>query len=326
VNLANDARDAYVHTVAMMGTVVTIHVVGHGKDDSERRERADGVTRAVEWFRRIEDCCTRFDPHSEVRQLTAHIGSPIAVSDILLEAVQFALAVAEESAGAFDPTVGRRMEERGFDREYRTGQVVRTPLESDGEVSFRDVHVDKDRRTITLGRPLLLDLGAVAKGLAIDMAVRELQAFKDFAVDAGGDLYLAGHNAAGEPWSVGIRHPREHQQLIGTLHVSDMAVCTSGDYERTGSPPHGEPGHHILDARTGKPTTGAATATVLAQSAMVADALGTAAFILGPSEGIALLERHDVDGLIVTPALDRFATRGMRTTYLGAREAASGRS
>ena len=84
---------------------------------------------------------------------------------------------------------------------------------------------------MTLHRPLLLDLGAVAKGLAIDMAARELQPFENFAIDAGGDLYFGGCNAAGEPWSVGIRHPRG-DGLLDTLRVSDAAVCTSGDYER----------------------------------------------------------------------------------------------
>jgi thiamine biosynthesis lipoprotein len=294
--------DAYVHTVALMGTVVTIHVVGHGANSIEQREREDGVARAVAWFHLIEQACSRFDAASEVSGLSAHIGKPVPVSEMLFEAVRFALAVADETNGAFDPTVGLLMEARGFDREYRSGQVVRTALEPGDGVTYRDVYLDADQKTIMLRRPLVLDLGAVAKGLAVDMAARELQPFANFAIDAGGDLYFGGCNADGKPWSVGIRHPRDEHGLLATLRVSDTAVCTSGDYEQS---------HHIVDPRTGEPATGAASVTVLAPSAMVADALATAAFVLGPGDGLPLLERHGVHGLIVTPALERFATPGM---------------
>jgi thiamine biosynthesis lipoprotein len=171
--------------------------------------------------------------------------------------------------------------------------------------------VDPARQTITVTRPLRLDLGAVAKGLAVDAAARELEPFRDFAIDAGGDLYLAGRNPAGEPWCVGIRHPRLDGQLVDVLHVSNKAVCTSGDYERRG-PDGGDGQHHILDPRTGSSPLGVASVTVVADTAMLADGLATAAFALGPAAGIALLVRHDVDGLILTPNLERFETPGLR--------------
>ena len=297
--------DAYVHSVPLMDTVVTIQIVGHGADERQRTARAQGIERALEWFRRIEECCTRFDERSEVRQLSEHIGTAVPVSAIVYEAVHFALALAAESDGAFDPTVGHRMEARGFDREYRTGRTVRTPLDPATDVSYRDVRLDPIHKTITLLRPLVLDLGAVAKGLAVDMAARELAPFQNFAIDAGGDLYLGGCNANGAPWSVGIRHPRNEHEWLDTLHVSDAAVCTSGDYERTADD---DTGHHIMDARTGMSPTTVASVTVIAPVAMVADGLATAAFVLGPTRGLELLERHGVKGLIVTPTLERFAT------------------
>jgi thiamine biosynthesis lipoprotein len=216
--------------------------------------------------------------------------------------------LAEESGGAFDPTVGHRMAARGFNREHRTGQVVRSAIAPDDDVSYRDVHLDPDRKTITLLRPLTLDLGAVAKGLAIDTAARELQPFKNFAIDAGGDLYLGGLNEHEAPWSVGIRHPLQDDELIASLRVSNQAVCTSGDYERR--TPDGV-SHHILDPRTGASCHVVASATVLAPTAMLADALATAAFVLGPQDGIEFLDRMGVNGLIVTPELKRYETRGL---------------
>jgi thiamine biosynthesis lipoprotein len=300
--------DSYVYSAALMGTVVKIEVVLRDVSESQKSERRLGVERAIEWFRQIEAYCSRFDPASELRQLIDHVGVPVPASDVLLEVVRFALALAEETGGAFDPTIGRRMEQRGFNREYRTGSVVQTPADSDDAVSYRDVRIDPDARTITLCRRLVLDLGAVAKGFAVDMAARELAVFENFAIDAGGDLYLGGCNARGEPWSVGIRHPRDEHQLIDTLRVSNTAVCTSGDYERRATR-ESVAGHHIIDARTGESATIAASVTVIAPLAMVADGLATAAFVLGPTRGIELLERHGVSGLIVTPSLERFATR-----------------
>ena len=299
--------DVYVHTIAPMGTVVTIQVVGHGEDETRRAERAECVARAAAWFHSIEKCCSRFDSESELRQLTVRVGAPVLVSPMLYEAIRFALTVAEESAGAFDPTVGQRMEARGFDRNYQTGQVVSSGIASsflDG-VSWRDVLLDTEAQTVTLLKPLVLDLGAVAKGLAVDVAARELAPFENFAVDAGGDLYLGGHNVDGEPWSVGIRHPRENS-LIDTLHVSNTAVCTSGDYERKSATD--ERVHHIMDARTGESAAALASVTVVAPSAMVADALATAAFALGPADGLRFLERQGVRGLMVTPSLERLET------------------
>ena len=301
----------YLRTVALMGTFVTIHVVGHGADPQQTIRREETVERAFEWFRRIEESCTRFEARSELRQLTAQVGIAVPVSAILYEAVQFALAVAEESSGAFDPTVGHAMETRGFNQEYRTGQTIRTDLEPGCSVSYRDVRLDPGRKTITLLRPLILDLGAIAKGLAIDLAARELRRFENFAIDAGGDLYLGGCSTNGQPWSIGIRHPRRDNELIDSLRVSNRAVCTSGDYERQ-IPTQG---HHILDPRVGASARAVASVTVVAPTAMLADALATAAFVLGPTDGIRLFDRVGVDGLILTSGLERYATQGISSGY-----------
>jgi thiamine biosynthesis lipoprotein len=310
-------EEVFTHTIVAMGTIVTIQVSGLEADLQQPSYREETIERAFGWFRHIEDRCTRFNPQSESMQLTARIGVSVPVSPVLYECVAFALAVAEQSGGAFDPTVGGAMQGRGFNREYRTGQVVQMNLEPCGEVSYRDVSLDPARKAITLKRPLILDLGAVAKGLAIDMAARELRSFPSFAINAGGDLFLGGLNPEGLPWSIGIRHPREDDALIDSVVVSNRAVCTSGDYERrsTGE----DDGHHIIDPRSGGSADAVASVTVVAQTAMLADALATAAFVLGPESGIQLLEYMGVEGLIVTPALDRYETRGMSVDYkLGA--------
>jgi thiamine biosynthesis lipoprotein len=290
-----------IRTEPAMGTLVTIQVVRAGAESA--------LNTAFGWFHEVELCCTRFRHDSELMQLTAQIGVPVAASPILFEAMRFALMVAQETGGAFDPTVGHHMATRGFNREHRGGDPVSSAFEPDNSASYRDIEIDDARRTITLHRPLTPDLGAVAKGLAVDLAARELAPFEDFAIDAGGDLYLGGVNPSGAPWSVGIRHPRRDRELIDWLSISNQAVCTSGDYERR--TPAGD-GHHILDPRTGISADAAASVTVVAHDAMLADALATAAFVLGPKEGIQLLNRMGVDGLILTAELERHETRGLR--------------
>ena len=298
----------------MMGTVVTIQIVGHGTNEAERDARDAAVARAAEWFTQVEVCCTRFDAQSELRRLCARVGETVQVSEMLFEPLRFAMAVAHDTDGAFDPTVGGVMEARGFGREYRTGSLANSAAAAQAGGSYRDVHLDEVAHTVTIARPLTLDLGAVAKGLAMDVAARELRPFGDFAIDAGGDVYLGGRNANREPWTVGIRHPRAPNEVIETIRVCDMAVCTSGDYERLGVGTDG--GHHIVDARSRTSAMLLASATVVAPHAMVADALTTAAFVLGPQKGIEFLEAHGAAGVLFTPTLERFATARFDTESL----------
>jgi thiamine biosynthesis lipoprotein len=198
------------------------------------------------------------------------------------------------------------MSSLGFTRHYQTG--AESPADpATADATFRDVRLDVRARTVTLARPVTLDLGGVAKGLAIDLAAHDLAPWTNFAINAGGDLYFAGHNAEDRAWRCGVRHPRDEQQLAATLHVSDRAVCTSGDYERPA--PEGG-GHHLVDPRTGRSATSLVSATVLAESAMLADALATAAFVLGADDAIELFARTGVDGMVIDTDLRQWASPG----------------
>lgn len=276
---------------------------------------ASAIDRAFLWFQDIEHRCSRFDPASELMQLTRTTGTPVAVSEALFHAVHLAVTLAEQSGGAFDPTVGLAMAARGFNRHHRTDEAIdhatllpcgqHADAAMTGAVSYRDVVCDDTSRTVCLQQPLVLDLGAVAKGLAVDLAAQELQAFRNFAIDAGGDLYLSGTNAEGQPWSVGIRHPTQDHELIDVLTVSDAAVCTSGNYERA-------EGGHILDPRTGQMASTLASSTVVAPTAMLADAAATAAFVLGLEPGLRFCQQVGVEALMITRDLVRHETPDLR--------------
>ena len=276
-------------TGVSMDTLVHIGVVS----EQPRWLVAPKVRQALASFTTVEQICTRFDPSSELMQLCRRTGEPVEVSPLLLELVGFAVELARATDGAFDPTLGGWLEQRGFTVDYRTGRRQNTPAPAGtgrSAATFRDVRLDRSAGTITLERPLVLDLNAVAKGLAIDLAARDLRDLVNFSIEAGGDMYLAGHNMLGAAWHVGIQDPCGLGVLERTLRVSDAAVCTSGHYER---------GAHIVDGRTHRSASRLASVTVVAPTALVADGLSTAALVLGRRRGQALLDAQGVSGVMV---------------------------
>ena len=286
-----------------MGTMVSIEVVSQRPE----AEIQPVVDRALGWFRTVEKTCSRFDAGSELQQLCARVGAPVSVSPLLFEVLRFSLALARETRGAFDPTVGMRLESRGFNRHYLTGEVISSGVPMDTKVSYQDVKLDSTRKAVTLRRPLVLDLGGVAKGFAIDLAARELSQFDGFCVEAGGDLFVGGRGPQGENWQIGVQHPREPGAVFCVINVSNQAVCTSGDYERPA--PDGV-GHHLIDPRTGRSPDVLVSATAIAPTAFLADGLSTTALVLGPTAGVRLLAKHDVEGVLITSSGETHVTSG----------------
>ncbi len=295
----------YLQTRVFMDTPVAIELSAPGLAEGDLAERTD---RAFAWFDEVERRCSRFDETSELRRLSDRAGEPIAVSALLFNALTLSLEVAHLTRGAFDPTIGRSMEQAGFDTNYLTGERVTSSTVTDSRGTYHDIVLDTDARTVTLLRPLRLDLGAVAKGFAIDLAGRELDGLDGFVINAGGDILARGLNPDGEAWRIGVRHPRRPGELLTSLRITDAAVCTSGDYERRDD---ADNSHHILDPVNGTSSRAALSATVIAPTALVADALSTAVFVLGPEAGLDLLSREGVDGMIVGPDLGVVTTAGM---------------
>ena len=173
-------------------------------------------------------------------------------------------------------------------------------------------HVAADAARIAFERPgMALSLDGIAKGYILDRVVEQATAAGAAGVlaDGGGDIAAGEGEVAGTGWPVGVEHPREPGTVLGTIEVRHQGVATSGDYMRayTADLRH----HHIVDPRTGSSPGHASAATVVARSAMDADALATAAMVLGPVHGIELLERVDgAEGLIVTKDLDLVRSAG----------------
>jgi thiamine biosynthesis lipoprotein len=294
------------HTEAWMDTLVTISL---GLPIGERPRWDGQLRRAFEWFAAVESACSRFDPASEVNQLVEHVGEPVEVSPVLAAAIRLALRIAEDTGGAFDPVVGGRLAAAGYDRDYRTGVRWRGGRTLAPDATWRDVTID-DADLVTLAEPVLLDLGGLVKGLAIDLASLEFADCPGALVNAGGDVYAAGTDVNGSPWRVGIADPLHPGQLLGAFAVADLAVATSGCYAR---------GPHLVDPRP-MPTPEerrAASVTVVAPSAAAADGLSTAAAVLDVEAATDLLESvEDVAGVLVTPSGARLSTAGFEEGWL----------
>jgi thiamine biosynthesis lipoprotein len=130
-------------------------------------------------------------------------------------------------------------------------------------------------------------------------------------IQAGGDLYVAGRRGE-RPWRVGIRDPRgPADRTIAAIELSDGTFSTSGDYERFFLR-DGRRYHHILDVRTGEPARGCRSVTIVADRAILADALAKGVFVLGPEAGMALIERlPNVEGVIVSAANEVLVSSGL---------------
>ncbi|WP_448535358.1 FAD:protein FMN transferase [Pseudothermotoga sp.] len=207
--------------------------------------------------------------------------------------------------GAFDPTLGELIRLWGFDKiAEKVPNRVPTPEEI-GEVLKRvgvnKLELDFQRRRVRLIDGAKLDLGGIAKGYALDRAyqvAKEVDKDCTGFVEAGGDIRILGPKFGSRPWVVGVRDPRKSDSAIAYLYLTSGAVATSGDYERYFEV-EGVRYHHILDPKTGFPSRGAISVTVVADNAVTADALSTAGFVMGTQWEYVVLEFPKLGGSVL---------------------------
>jgi thiamine biosynthesis lipoprotein len=278
----------------LLGTVVEITALGPDRDLLE-----GAVSDAFAEIERIEQLMSPHIEGSDVARLSRS-DSPQPVSPETAAVLRLGLHLAAQSNGAFDLTLGRLKALWGIEGE--TPQVPDREAVEDALRGIGPQALRLEAPLVVKSRPeLQLDLGGIAKGYAIDRAIFLLaDAGVEFAsVNAGGDMRLLGDRGGKRPWRIGIQHPRDPQRLLATLEVEDVAVVTSGDYERYFEQ-DGRRYHHLFDPRTGYPATACRSVTVVAPSAMLADALATAVFVLGPKQGISLLQYYpEAQALII---------------------------
>lgn len=260
------------------------------------------VEAALAELARLEGLWHPQKPESDVARVNAAAGAaPVAVAPETIEVVTAALEIAAATDGAFDPTIGPLVQAWGFGGESRLPSAAERAAAAT-LVDWRQVQVNPEAQTLFLARPgMVLDLGAIAKGDAAARAreVLRRQGITAGLVQVGGSVATLGRRPDGEPWSIAIQHPRREQDYLTILSLDEGFVDTAGDYQRYFEH-EGVRYHHILDPRTGMPARGLASVTVLTNRGDQADALATAAFVLGPEAGYRFLEQRGVSAILVT--------------------------
>ncbi len=224
------------------------------------------------------------------------------ISDALIaDALRACLEVSGKSGGAFDVSMGKLSEMWAIGTENArvpSDEEVQTLLSQCG---YEKITVDGNKITIAEG--VSIDMGAVGKGLACDYIMAYLRSKDDIdgaVISVGGSIVTYGkHNKAGEPWRVGIRHPRRDNEYLGIISMTEGFVSTSGDYERYFEE-DGVRYHHILDGNTGYPSdSGLISVTVVCDSGILSDALSTACLVLGREKAEDLLNEYGAAGVLV---------------------------
>ncbi|KGJ06524.1 thiamine biosynthesis lipoprotein [Paracoccus halophilus] len=288
-----------------MGTTYSIVAL-----DLEAKLDPDRVQAAVEaTLERVNAGMSNWDPASEISRFNAQDSTdPVGISGELAEVMAAADRVHRLSEGQFDVTLGPLIELWGFG-----SRTPDTPQPDDRAIAAAMALVGQDRMLVldAGGSPATLAktqpgvdvyLAAIAKGYGVDavaVTLRDL-GLSDYLVEIGGEVVAAGRNPEGAPWRIGIERPdtagRSVQQVVG---LSDMGMATSGDY-RNYFERDGVRYSHIIDARTGRPVSHAtASVTVLAESAMMADAWATALLALGRERGMRIAEAQDLAVLFI---------------------------
>ena len=284
---ASCERTADPRTEALMGTVCTVNAYDDG-------------TKSLydELFARLHEIDETFSvtiDSSEISAINKAAGErSVSVSSDTAYVVKAALAFAELTGGAFDPTVGPLVKLWGINTDH-----ARVPAQSEIDavlplINWRDVSAADDNTVMLKRRGMALDLGGIVKGYAADELTKILKARKvrRAIVDLGGNIFVYGKKKDGSPWRVGIKDPNDPEGVPAiVLNVANSTIVTSGVYERFFTE-NGVRYHHILDVKTGYPAaSGLLSSTIVCESSMAADALSTSVFVLGREGGMELLHR-----------------------------------
>ncbi len=308
----SSAKKLFSYQQMLMDTDVSLKIYSCSSGEAGRVKEELFVE-----MRRLEQLLSYTDVSSDVTKINRAAGkSPVRVSPETAAVIQQSLHYAALTEGVFDPTIAPLLEAWGFQGEHYR---VPEPAEIEAAGALVDhslIESDFAARKIFLPRSgMSLDLGGIAKGYIVDGGLDLLAraGIGHALINAGGDIGILGPKPDGSSWRIGVRHPRRDGDLIAVVSWSQKgAVVTSGDYERFFEE-DGVRYHHIIDPHTGYPARTLLSVTVVAPTAVEADALSTALIVMGPQRGLALVESlPGVEAILVTPQLELLISSGLQ--------------
>lgn len=295
-------------TVFAMDTYITMQAYG--------REAETALEEAEELIHQLESQFSVTDEGSEIYAANHSGGEPVIISLDTTLLINFALSMARQTGGALEPTIYPVLTAWGF-----TTDEYHIPTQDELDallplVNYEDIYLMDI--TVTVPDRMQLDLGAVAKGYTGDKVAELLRdhGISSALINLGGNVQTVGSKPDGSPWRIGVRDPFADGNL-GVLEIEDVAVVTSGGYERYFTDEDGNVYWHILDPETGYPAkSGLVSVTVVAPEGKLCDALSTALFVMGPEEAVQFWrDRQDFEMLLVDDDGGIYLTEGLESNF-----------
>lgn len=291
-----------------MNTGISITAYG---DNSET-----ALTAAEESVKELEKLWSATDSSSEIYKINHSGGQAITVSDETSSLLSFALDMADKTEGALEPTIYPVLLAWGF-----TTEKNRVPDEDELQRLLQNVGYGKvtlSGNEVRIPAEMELDLGAVGKGYTGDILTGILKdaGITSALINLGGNIQAIGTKPDGSDWRLGLRDPFGEGN-VGVIEVSDMAVVTSGNYERYFIGEDGREYGHIINPATGYPVNnGLASVTVIAKEGKMCDTLSTSLFVMGADEAVNYWQQNqDFDMILITDDKEIYLTEGIKDKF-----------
>lgn len=289
--LSTSDQQVFKKALKLMGNQFEISVVSLKEADAIGK-----INLAIEEIKRIENLLSTFKPDSQTNLINDNAGvKPVKVDAEVFELINRSIRISQISQGAFDITYGS-LDKRfwNFDVNMKVLPNVEEAKKSVALINYENVILDKQDQTIFLKeKGMRIGFGGIGKGYAADRARNILQnaGVNSGIVNAAGDLVTWGNQPSGKPWTTGIANPNQkNHSPFSTLNISNMAIATSGNYEKF-VVIDGKKYSHTIDPHTGFPVGGIKSVTIICPQAELADALATPVMVMGVEVGLNMINQ-----------------------------------
>ncbi len=275
----------------------------------------EALQKAIKEIERIESLISSWNPTSETSLINQNAGiKPVQVSTELYQLIKRSLKVSQLTNGAFDISFASISPLWKFDETQKQLPDSMAIAESVQLIDFNNIVLNDSTQTVYLKeKGMRIGFGAIGKGYAANKAKQTMVelGIENGMINAGGDLIAWGDKETGENWKIGIADPTKEKEYISWLVANNSAIVTSGDYEKF-VVIDGIRYAHIIDPRTGYPTTGIKSVTIVCPDAELADALATAVFVMGEKKGLSLINQmKQIECLIINDRNEMITSEGM---------------
>ncbi len=286
-------------SVKLMGNRFQLSVV------AENEEWANScIDAGVNEIQRIEKLLTTYNDESETARINRFAGiEPVIVSEETFLIIERSIRISRVTQGAFDITYGS-VDKRlwNFDTSLNALPNKETARKMARLINYRNILLNKENLTVMLKeKGMRIGFGGIGKGYAAERAKQVMKAMgaESGIVNASGDMTTWGLQPNGQPWTIGIVDPNASGKIFSYMNITDMAIATSGNYEKY-ILINGEKYSHTINPKTGLPIRGIKSVTIISRNAEIADAMATPVMIMGIGPGLHMINQiKDIEAIVV---------------------------